>query len=132
MLFAMIAWVLRFGLFAYGDPTTFGTVLIIVSCIVYGMAFDFSIYRFPFSSKQRPTRVSGPAIYDDEWCLGPGWATKQAGISSTCTFVNAEGNRDWHGIWLTFAAYASCSGGVVFVMFKHKHDPKALENVNID
>ncbi len=26
MLFAMLAWVLRFGLFGYGDPTAFGTV----------------------------------------------------------------------------------------------------------
>ena len=41
MLFAMLAWVLRFGLFAYGDPTAMGTVYIILSCIVYGMAFDF-------------------------------------------------------------------------------------------
>ncbi|KGE15660.1 nucleoside permease [Sphingobacterium deserti] len=40
MLLSMFAWVLRFGLFAYGDPTT-GLWMIIVSCIVYGMAFDF-------------------------------------------------------------------------------------------
>ena len=36
----MIAWVLRFGLFAYGDPAS-GLWMIIISCIVYGMAFDF-------------------------------------------------------------------------------------------
>jgi len=41
MLFSMIAWVLRFGLFAFGDPSPFGLSLIIVSCVVYGMAFDF-------------------------------------------------------------------------------------------
>ncbi|WP_133639425.1 nucleoside permease [Sphingobacterium paludis] len=40
MLLSMLAWVLRFGLFAYGDPTT-GLWMIILSCIVYGMAFDF-------------------------------------------------------------------------------------------
>lgn len=40
MLISMFAWVLRFGLFAYGDPTT-GLWMIILSCIVYGMAFDF-------------------------------------------------------------------------------------------
>jgi MFS transporter, NHS family, xanthosine permease len=37
---AMFAWVLRFGLFAYGDPST-NLWMIITSCIVYGMAFDF-------------------------------------------------------------------------------------------
>ena len=40
MLFSMLAWVLRFGLFAYGDPVN-GLWMIILSCIVYGMAFDF-------------------------------------------------------------------------------------------
>jgi len=40
MIFSMIAWVLRFGLFAYGNPTD-GLWMIILSCIVYGMAFDF-------------------------------------------------------------------------------------------
>ncbi len=40
MLISMLAWVLRFGLFAYGDPTT-GLWMIIMSCVVYGMAFDF-------------------------------------------------------------------------------------------
>jgi NHS family xanthosine MFS transporter len=36
----MLAWVLRFGLFGLGDPST-GLWMIILSCIVYGMAFDF-------------------------------------------------------------------------------------------
>ncbi len=40
MLISMIAWVLRFGLFAYGNPVD-GLWMIIASCIVYGMAFDF-------------------------------------------------------------------------------------------
>ncbi len=40
MLMSMIAWVLRFGLLAYGNPVE-GLWMIIVSCIVYGMAFDF-------------------------------------------------------------------------------------------
>ena len=37
----MIAWVLRFGLFGVADNTVTGFILIITSCIVYGMAFDF-------------------------------------------------------------------------------------------
>jgi NHS family xanthosine MFS transporter len=40
MMFSMLAWVLRFGLFAFGDPGS-GLWMIILSCIVYGMAFDF-------------------------------------------------------------------------------------------
>lgn len=40
MLISMLAWVLRFALFAFGDPVN-GLWMIILSCIVYGMAFDF-------------------------------------------------------------------------------------------
>ncbi|MBN0903140.1 MFS transporter, partial [Pseudomonas aeruginosa] len=41
MLISIVAWMLRFGLFAFGDPTPFGTVLLVLSMIVYGCAFDF-------------------------------------------------------------------------------------------
>lgn len=40
MLISMLAWVLRFGLLAYGNPAE-GLWMIVFSCIVYGMAFDF-------------------------------------------------------------------------------------------
>ena len=40
MLMSMIAWVLRFGLFGIGNPAG-GLWIIILSCIIYGMAFDF-------------------------------------------------------------------------------------------
>lgn len=41
MLFAMGAWVLRFGLFGLGNPGMPGVLLFVLSCIVYGFAFDF-------------------------------------------------------------------------------------------
>ena len=40
MLISLLAWVLRFGLFSFGNPAD-GLWMIIMSCIVYGMAFDF-------------------------------------------------------------------------------------------
>lgn len=40
MLISMLAWVLRFGLLGFSDPEG-GLWMIILSCIVYGMAFDF-------------------------------------------------------------------------------------------
>ncbi|HRP90127.1 MAG TPA: nucleoside permease [Edaphocola sp.] len=40
MLLSMLAWFLRFGLFAYSDPLS-GVWMIVLSCVVYGMAFDF-------------------------------------------------------------------------------------------
>ncbi|HUH25665.1 MAG TPA: nucleoside permease [Flavobacterium sp.] len=40
MLISMLAWVLRFGLFSFADPSN-GLWMIVLSCIIYGMAFDF-------------------------------------------------------------------------------------------
>lgn len=40
MLMAMFAWVLRFGLFGTGNPGA-GVWMFVLSCIVYGFAFDF-------------------------------------------------------------------------------------------
>ena len=40
MLMSMFAWVLRFALFGFGNPGT-GLIFLVLSMIVYGMAFDF-------------------------------------------------------------------------------------------
>ena len=41
MLMSMFAWVFRFGFFGVGDPAVPGVTFFILSCIVYGVAFDF-------------------------------------------------------------------------------------------
>ena len=65
MVIAMLAWVFRFGLFAYGDPA--GNLwMIILSCIVYGMAFDFfniSGSLFVETSTTAKTRSSAQGLF---------------------------------------------------------------------
>ena len=41
MLLAMFAWVFRFAFFGAGNPGMPGVLLFVLSCIVYGFAFDF-------------------------------------------------------------------------------------------
>ena len=43
-------------------------------------------------------------------------------------FTFADGFKDWEGIWLTFAAYAMVVAILFALLFRHKHDPKAVEN----
>ncbi len=69
MLISIVAWMLRFGLFAFGDPTPFGTVLLVLSMIVYGCAFDFfNISGSVFVEKEvRPEiRASARDVPDDD------------------------------------------------------------------
>ncbi len=65
MIIAMLAWVFRFGLFAYGDPA--GNLwMIVMSCVVYGMAFDFfniSGSLFVETSTTAKTRSSAQGLF---------------------------------------------------------------------
>ncbi len=133
MLFAMFAWVLRFGLFGFGDPTLFGTVLIVLSCIVYGMAFDFfniSGSLFVETTTDSSIRSSAQGLFMMMTNGVGAWlGSTISGYIIGKYFVATDGSRDWQGIWLSFAAYALVVAVLFGILFKHKHDPKALENV---
>jgi MFS transporter, NHS family, xanthosine permease len=45
-------------------------------------------------------------------------------------FFTQNGVRDWHQIWLSFAAYALVIAILFAVMFKHKHNPNDVASVS--
>jgi MFS transporter, NHS family, xanthosine permease len=132
MLFSMIAWVLRFGLFAYGDPGS-GLWMIILSCIVYGMAFDF----FNISGSLFVETTTDPKIRSSAQGLfmmmtngfGAFLGSKISGYIIDKYFTHAQG-KDWQAIWNVFAIYALVVAVLFAIFFKHKHDRKALESIN--
>jgi NHS family xanthosine MFS transporter len=135
----MIAWVLRFGLFAYGDPAE-GLWMIVLSCIIYGMAFDF----FNISGSLFVETQSDPSIRASSQGLfmmmtngfGAFLGSRISGVIIdefyTKKSVDALGKitevKEWHGIWLAFAAYSLVVAILFAIFFRHKHDPKAVEN----
>ncbi len=130
MLISMFAWVLRFGLFAYGDPA--GNLwMIIVSCIVYGMAFDFfniSGSLFIETTTSSTIRSSAQGLFMTMTNgVGAFMGSLLSGIIIDKYFSNG-GVKDWHGIWLTFAGYALVVALLFGLLFKHKHDRKLLIN----
>ena len=133
MLIAMFAWVLRFGLFGLGNPAMPGVLLFILSCIVYGVAFDFF-------------NVSGAMFVDQECApsvkasaqglfmlmtngLGATIGTLAAGeiVNHYCQW-NENGflMGDWQSCWFIFAAFALVVA-VTFALVFHpeKHSKKA-------
>lgn len=130
MLFSMIAWVLRFGFFAYGDPSSFGTILIILSCIVYGMAFDFfniSGSLFVETTTDSRIRASAQGLFMMMTNgIGAFLGSTISGYVIDKYFVLSDGGREWTGIWLTFAIYAMVVALLFAILFRHKHDPKAV------
>lgn len=132
MLFSMLAWVLRFGLFAYGDPA--GNLwMIILSCIVYGMAFDF----FNISGSLFVETETDPGIRSSAQGLfmmmtngvGAWLGSKISGYVIDNYYTNASGNKEWQSIWLAFAGYALLVAIAFLVLFRHKHNPKELSHI---
>jgi NHS family xanthosine MFS transporter len=130
MLFSMVAWVLRFGLLAFGNPAG-GLWMIILSCIVYGMAFDFfniSGSLFVETQTQPSIRASAQGLFMMMTNgFGAVLGSSISGLVIQNYFTDASGNKDWHGIWLAFAAYALVIAVLFVFIFKHKHEPRAAE-----
>ncbi|MEI6695187.1 MAG: nucleoside permease [Bacteroidota bacterium] len=129
MLMSMIAWVLRFALFAYGDPAN-GLWMIILSCIVYGMAFDFfniSGSLFIETNTDPKIRSSAQGLF---MMMTNGFGAISGSFISGIiiqSFFTVNGNKNWHGIWLTFAVYSLIVAILFALFFKHKHDPNAIK-----
>ncbi|GAB2860722.1 nucleoside permease [Hymenobacter ruber] len=131
MLFSMIAWVLRFGLFAYGNPGQ-GLWMIILSCIVYGMAFDFfniSGSLFVETQTQPSIRASAQGLFMMMTNgFGAVLGSSLSGLIIQHYFTDANGVKDWHSIWLTFAGYSLVIAVLFVFIFKHKHTTQPVED----
>ncbi|GAA4105463.1 nucleoside permease [Mucilaginibacter panaciglaebae] len=130
MLFSMLAWVLRFGLFAFGNPAE-GLWMIVLSCIVYGMAFDFfNISGSLFVETQAAPEIRGSAQGLFMMMVngfGALFGSFASGLIIDKFFTMSNGVKDWHGIWLCFAAYALVISVIFPFVFKYKHNA-ALEH----
>ena len=129
MLMSMFAWVFRFGFFGVGNPAMPGVLLFILSCIVYGVAFDFF-------------NVSG-GIFVDQECepsikasaqglfmmmtngVGATVGTLAAGeiVNYYCTWQDGFLQGDWTTCWFIFSAFALLVG-VSFALVFHPEKAK--------
>ena len=127
MLISMFAWVFRFGLFGFGDPGS-GLWMLILSMIVYGMAFDFfniSGSLFVEQETNSSIRASAQGLF---FMMTNGLGAIIGGYASGAVVdafsVYADGrlvSREWTDIWLIFAAYALVIGVLFALVFKYKH-----------
>lgn len=132
MLMAMGAWVFRFGFFGIGTPDFPGVILLFLSCIVYGVAFDFF-------------NVSG-GLYVDQECdpstkasaqglfmlmtngLGATIGTLAAGavVNHYCSWTESGVLvGDWKTTWMIFAGFALVVAVLFWIVFK---DPKKADS----
>lgn len=131
MLISMFAWVLRFAFFAYGNPSD-GLWMIILSCIVYGMAFDFfniSGSLFVESSTDSRIRSSAQGLF---MMMTNGFgAVLGSSVSGYIidAYFTIDGNKEWSSIWICFAVYSLVIAILFALFFKHEHKPNEVEQI---
>ncbi len=130
MLMAMLAWVLRFGLFGIGDPGT-GLWAIILSMIVYGFAFDFyNISGSMFVNQETDPSMRSSAqglfmLMTNGLGATLGIFAAQAVVNSYCHWSEPPHPTlvgDWPTVWFIFAAYSLVIAILFAIFFRYKHE----------
>ena len=121
MLISMFAWVLRFAFFGMGNPAMPGVLLFVLSCIVYGMAFDFfnisgSLYVEQNAAEDIRSSAQGLFMMMTNG-FGATIGTLAAGAVVDATVYKAA-NPSWPKAWYIFAAYAFVVGILFMILFK--------------
>jgi NHS family xanthosine MFS transporter len=130
MLMAMVAWVLRFGLFGLGNPGA-GVWMFLLSMIVYGVAFDFfNVSGSLFVDKETDSNIRSSAqglfimmTNGVGATIGTLCAQKVINhfVGDATGVARMEG---WADSWLIFAAYALVVAVLFALVFKYKHQPE--------
>lgn len=128
MLMSIFAWVLRFGLFGFGNPGD-GFILLVLSMIVYGMAFDFFNVSGSLFMKMEADQSIVSSAQGLFMLMTNGIGAFIGGTLSgwVVDYFTSDGVRDWQNIWLAFAGYALLLGIIFPFVFKYKHDPHVLK-----
>ena len=138
MLLAMFAWVLRFAFFGLGDPGMPGVLLFVLSCIVYGFAFDFfnisgALYVDQETDESMRSSAQGLfMVMTNGIGATIGTLAAQAIVNHNVYSLaeDAEFAMVWEGwkmSWYTFAAYALVVAVAFWIFF-----PKTPVNKNIE
>ena len=130
MLIAMVAWVLRFGLFGLGNPGS-GVWMFILSMLVYGVAFDFfNVSGSLFVDRETDISIRSSAqglfiIMTNGIGATVGTLSAQAVVNRFVDFSSTEPQvAGWSQAWFIFAAYALVVAVVFALVFRYKHTPE--------
>ncbi|WP_285823176.1 MFS transporter [Duncaniella freteri] len=131
MLISMIAWVLRFGFFGLGD-TGSGLWLLVLSCIVYGVAFDFfnvsgGLYVDQQTSQEQRSSAQGLFMIMTNGIGATVGTLAAQGVVNHYVFSQATPEAQqagWTTSWFIFAAYALVIAILFMIIFKDEQPLK--------
>ena len=105
--------------------------MITLSCIIYGMAFDF----FNISGSLYVEKKSDPGIRASAQGLfmmmtngfGAFLGSRISGIVIDAFFTGPDGRFEWKEIWLSFALYSLVVSVLFVILFRYRHDQQIKE-----
>lgn len=122
MLISMVAWVLRFGLLGAGNPGD-GVWMLILSMIVYGVAFDFfNISGSLFVERETDSAIRSSA--QGVFMIMTNGFGAFFGSYAAGKVVDVAG---WPNAWFVFAAYALVVAILFVFLFRYRYQPKQLD-----
>ncbi len=122
MTMSFAAWFLRFGLFGLGDPGMPGIIALVLSMVVYGMAFDFfniSGSMFVDQSVSPSMRASAQGLFL-LMTNGLGVVIGSLGAGWVVEHFTTAGVTAWTTVWYIFAGYALITGILFWLLFHPK------------
>jgi NHS family xanthosine MFS transporter len=123
MLISMAAWVLRFGLLGTGNPGG-GVWMLVLSMIVYGVAFDF----FNISGSLFVEKETSPSIRSSAQGVFMIMTNGFGAFIGSYVAGFVVDKFGWPVSWFVFASYSFVVAVAFAILFKYKHDPKAVQN----
>lgn len=131
MLVAMFAWVLRFVFFAWGNPAD-GVWLLVLSMIVYGIAFDFfNISGSLFVDRETDISIRNSAqglfmmmtngFGASLGMIAAGWIMNIYTVNENGLMIDKPGTGGWTQAWYVFAMYSLIVAIVFAILFRYKH-----------
>lgn len=135
MLMSMFAWVLRFGLFGIGNPALSGVSFFVLSCIVYGVAFDFfNVSGGLYVDKETNSNIRSSAqglfmimtngLGATIGTLGAMWIKNTLVVATDPVETQLMG---WRDFWYICAGYALVVAILFWIIFK---DSRSDDNIS--
>ena len=122
MLISMFAWVLRFALLGLGDPGG-GVWMLILSMVVYGVAFDF----FNISGSLFVEQETGPSIRSSAQGLFMIMTNGFGAFIGSYVAGFVVDAVAWPNAWFVFTAYSVVVMILFAILFKYKHNPEEVK-----
>ncbi|UPG90400.1 nucleoside permease [Luteibacter aegosomaticola] len=123
----MLAWVVRYGMFAFGGSGELMWMLWL-GIVLHGVCFDFFfVVGQIYIDREAPPALRAATqglITFLTYGLGMFVGSWLSGIVVE-TYTRADGTHDWHGIWIVAGAFAAVVFALFVLLFKDRKAPAA-------